>query len=234
MLCKLCGEEAELRNSHIISEFCYRFMYDEKHRFFELSTNPDHKTNYLQKGLREKLFCDTCEQKFNEFETYVSTMFDRREIPNNLENDFIVKDIDYNKLKLFQLSILFRIAVSSLDVFKQIKIPDQEQEIRDMLVNDYPGGYNDFGCSMTLILNKNDIVSDFIDSPTSINKDRSKYIRVIFGGFIWIFSLQKGENKPNNFLRENGDLYIHTRQFDSLPFIHQYANNLDKVDKLES
>lgn len=36
--CKLCLKEKELMFSHIIPEFFYEPMYDEKHRFMQIST----------------------------------------------------------------------------------------------------------------------------------------------------------------------------------------------------
>jgi len=33
MKCKICCQQKELRDSHIIPEFFYKPMYDDKHRF---------------------------------------------------------------------------------------------------------------------------------------------------------------------------------------------------------
>ena len=67
--CRLCGSDDEpLRNSHILPEFLYRPLYNEKGHMLAIR-EPDatHRpTERIQKGIREKLFCECCEQYFNE------------------------------------------------------------------------------------------------------------------------------------------------------------------------
>jgi hypothetical protein len=72
MKCKLCLKKDKLRNSHVISEFLYTPLYDEKiHRFNVLSTIPEISKKFEQKGIREKLLCDSCEQLISPSENYV-------------------------------------------------------------------------------------------------------------------------------------------------------------------
>jgi hypothetical protein len=47
--------------------------------------------------------------------------------------------IDYQKFKLFHLSILFRTGVSTKPAFSQVVLGSHEEEIRRMLWNDDPG-----------------------------------------------------------------------------------------------
>ena len=53
--CKLCNKERELRNSHIVPEFFYKEIYDEKHRIFPRKEG--RKYGQMQKGYREPLLC---------------------------------------------------------------------------------------------------------------------------------------------------------------------------------
>ena len=53
--CKLCLNKSDLKNSHIIPEYFYKPMYDEKHRFFQVSIDPNEKNKFVQKGLRKYL-----------------------------------------------------------------------------------------------------------------------------------------------------------------------------------
>ena len=62
MKCRLCLKEKPIQNSHIIPEFLYKPLYDNLHRFKSLSTLPEIKIEYKQKGIREKLLCRDCEQ----------------------------------------------------------------------------------------------------------------------------------------------------------------------------
>ena len=74
MTCALCLGEAPLRNSHVIPEFLYRSLYDEKHRLHQVSADPAQPNIYLQKGLREPLLCELCEQRFSVSERYASML----------------------------------------------------------------------------------------------------------------------------------------------------------------
>jgi len=223
--CKLCGNMDHLRKSHIIPEFYYKPIYDEKYRFFELSTNIKHKTKFLQKGVRERLLCDNCEQKFSKYENYASKMFNSNTKAIKNGDEITAHNIDYKLFKLLQLSILWRIAISSHKIFKNIELPIPEPDLKEMLLEQNPGKYNDYGCTLTLLISNDKLLSDLIISPNLVNFNSNKYLRIIFGGFIWIFSLQKNENSFCNeyFLNERG----------ALKMLKKYADDLSKDGKLD-
>ena len=75
MNCKLCLKQKDLQKSHLIPEFFYKPLYDEKHRFHVLTTTPEDKNIFEQKGIREKLLCYDCEQYFSQLEDYVRKVF---------------------------------------------------------------------------------------------------------------------------------------------------------------
>lgn len=68
MACALCLVNTQLRLSHIVPEFMYRQMYDVKHRFFAMTAMSSERVRLHQKGLREELLCDQCEQRFCRYE----------------------------------------------------------------------------------------------------------------------------------------------------------------------
>lgn len=72
MACALCLADRPLRESHIIPEFMYQALYDDIHRFHVLSKEPQERNKLFQKGLREALLCDDCEQYMGRYERYMS------------------------------------------------------------------------------------------------------------------------------------------------------------------
>lgn len=78
MNCRLCRNDRKLCDSHIIPEFFYRPMYDEKHRIIRMSTVPEEKTTYAQQGIYEKMLCTDCEQHINDFEKHARRLFFER------------------------------------------------------------------------------------------------------------------------------------------------------------
>lgn len=54
-ICAFCQQARPLRNSHIIPEFLYRTLYDEKHRFSAYGSDGKAEVVQEQKGTRERL-----------------------------------------------------------------------------------------------------------------------------------------------------------------------------------
>ena len=75
MPCALCLQDKELRNSHIYPEWIYSPLYDNKHRLEILSVVPEGRNELKQKGMRQPLLCDDCEQKLSVWEGYAKNIF---------------------------------------------------------------------------------------------------------------------------------------------------------------
>lgn len=212
MECALCRHDREIRRSHIIPEFLYEAMYDEKHRFHVLSVIEDQKDWMEQKGLREPLLCDDCETKISRFEDY-----GRRVLKGGAEFEFqregsavIVEGLDYRRFKLFQLSILWRAGVSTLDLFQHVKLGPFEENLRNMVLDEQPGKQEDFGCVMFGLKNGINAIADLIVQPVRTRSDDGHCCyRFVFGGFQRVFFVS---SKPNTgsysvgFLQESGRL----------------------------
>ena len=64
-ICKLCLQEKELCESHIIPKFVYRPVNDEKRREVVISEN---KYSIVQNGVKIPLLCKECEGKLSNYE----------------------------------------------------------------------------------------------------------------------------------------------------------------------
>lgn len=136
MCCALCLEESDLRQSHIIPEFMYKSLYDEINRFHVLSVIPEKSNWKEQKGLRERLLCGKCEQKLSVWERYASLVL-KGGIPltHRREGSIIhLSGVDYKQFKLFQLSILWRASVSTLQFFEKVQLGEHAEIIRQHLL----------------------------------------------------------------------------------------------------
>ena len=164
----LCTDCSEYRNSHILPEFLYADLYDEKHRTLQISKGEE-KT--LQKGLREYLLFQKCETKLSKYEKYAKGLL--QEIPNFSHDESLgilySNDVDYSKFKLFQLSTLWRSGVSKHEAFTQVRLGSHKEKLRQMLVDDNPGSKSDYGCIMSIIL-ETELLHKIIQSPTRFKK----------------------------------------------------------------
>lgn len=71
LVCRLCKKPAQLCHSHILPEFLYRPLYDDKHRFSVLTKNVEG-YQYLQRGLTERMLCAKCERQLSAHERYAA------------------------------------------------------------------------------------------------------------------------------------------------------------------
>jgi hypothetical protein len=211
MHCALCRKETELKRSHIISEFLYKAMYDEIHRFHVLSSVPDLPDSMSQKGLREKLLCGACETHLSRFEMYARNVLSGG-VPLEYKKEgrvVQVYGVDYAQFKLFQLSILWRSGISTLEMFKKVKLGPHESELRRMLVESDPGLEHTYGCIMFGLVDDTGNRMDMIVQPRKIHIDGHACYRFIFAGFMWVYFVTN--RKPTGqytagFLKTTGEL----------------------------
>ena len=195
MKCRLCLQERNLRKSHVIPEFFYKPLYDGKHRFHVLTTSTEEKSIYLQKGVRERLLCKDCEMSISQVENYARHFFFAPPGPQDVglqyeqHNDCIViENIDYQKFKLFQLSILWRASIATSDPFSEVCLGPHEERIRQMLVDQDPGDQQLYPCVMVGILRAvNTPLTEVIMLPTGVRFHGHKGYRFVFGGCAWLF-----------------------------------------------
>ena len=226
--CRLCNMEKELRNSHILPEFMYQNLYDPNpRRFYTLTVDFDDpkksSKKYHQKGIREKLFCQECESKLSKYENYAAeTIYGK----NRKNNAYIVKasetpnqqyflyqyaGFSYKEFKIFLLSILYRILISTS--FYAPKVPDEIiEKLRIAIESENPLEYDDFGCLLQIIMYKKSQIADgFILYPFLTQNKNSEILNILVDGFMYSFYLNSknisGDIKKN-FLKKDGTMNI--------------------------
>lgn len=137
-ICRLCENDRELRNSHIISEFLYDALYNNKHQLMGIHGGGSRGWKVLQKGIREPLFCEPCEQHFNKhFETpFLAQWLRGNPLPDPWNaTDLVTVQVDYTAFKLFHLSVLFRAGVSTLPTYAAVTLGPHEARLRRLLLD---------------------------------------------------------------------------------------------------
>ncbi len=140
MNCKLCDEQQTLCDSHIIPEFCYRALYDERHKAVLVKNEPARESK-LQKGFRERLLCPDCEAFLNEsYEKYFKEIwFDLGKCPSTTDERVIrVDGLDYRRFKLFHLSVLWRASISTREEFSAVSLGPHEAVMPERVLHDLP------------------------------------------------------------------------------------------------
>jgi hypothetical protein len=226
--CKLCGVETALRNSHVIPEWLYRPLYDEIHRYHVINAEPVTDGRFEQKGLRERLLCQTCETQFSVYEGYArGVLFGGHEITVVKHHDGIeLRDLDYVKLKLFQLSLLWRAGVARQEFFSKVNLDRDEQPLQKMLLAGDPGKSSDYGCVMIPLIVEGSALVDLILQPVPVKSGKFAGYRFVFWGHTWIYIIGDGRSFPfsNSYLQEDGRLFVRRADARVTNFIKRLAS----------
>jgi hypothetical protein len=212
-ICKLCQRTGRIRKSHIIPEFLYESIYDEKHRGIYLATEPNRILKYEQKGIRELLLCSDCEIYLSQYEGYGKKILSdiQEENSSSKANFYLLSNIEYSKFKLFLISVLWRAGISSIDFFSKIILSkNHEIRMREMLLNRDPGEPYEYGCAITE--NKLAIINEgIIMRPKQLKIMGHRFYYFIFPGILWYFIVSHHSKQfplKDRFLSKNGELTI--------------------------
>ena len=215
-VCKLCSQSATLQNSHIIPEFVYKPLYDQKNRASRLDLQGG-KTRPIQKGLREYLLCRKCEGDLGEIERRIAGVWD---IPDTFENRlFEFPQSSYCDLKIFFLSILWRSSVSSLPEFKGVTLGQDGETIRGQLLRQECGPSTQFPIIARLLVSpvQSATYKWLILSPIAASFRGNQSWIFVFGGFAWLFTLGSSRDAlSDGALPEIGRWHIPAVNFSSL------------------
>jgi len=253
--CRLClNENVELQNSHIIPEFMYQKLYNDKpKRYYTIRINDKSRSKRIeQKGIREKLLCKDCELKLSKLENYASETI----YAKNYQNKAILKKanqdpnqriflyefekFDYTMFKLFLMSLLWRLSVSSK--FDTISIGIHEEQLRKAILSDNPLAFYEYGCLVqTILYEKGKLASGFILNPFSTKMHGVKFIHILIDSFMYSYPITDSNDLPavsENFLKEDGTMNIVGRLLwddkDLLSKVYQayeyYNNNIEKIN----
>ncbi len=236
MRCALCHQESELRRSHIIPEFLYETLYDEKHRLQVLSVLPERENWREQKGLRERLLCDSCEQRLSVWERYASLAL-RGGVALTYRTEgrrVFVEGLDYSQFKLFQLSILWRAGVSTLPFFEKVQLGKHAEILRRQLLAGDPGSPQRYPCFMFGLKAANEAFTGVIMQPGRVRLHGRVAYRFVFGGFMWAIQVSSQDLYPplvNCTLRPTGEAVLMIRDARDMGNLVSFAKELDRLGR---
>ncbi len=242
-VCKLCRARAELRKSHVLSDMLYDNVIDPgSHprmvvvRDVEQGRVSD-KTR--QTGFRERLLCDKCETQFSGYESYAARHFFNAKLPPPSEGALITMRVnDYAKLKLFFLSLLWRVSVAEGEFFRCVDLGPHEERLREMLIAGNPGEPEDYGCLVTALIPERDAsVENVITMPASTRVDGHNGCMLVFRGFVFQYFISRhnisaGVRKA--FLNRNGEMLMMWARGGQFPPLRQLWDRCVRAVKREA
>jgi len=245
MQCKLCQQEyAKLENSHIIPEWMYRPLYNDKHKFIPINNSNFNQLKPEQKGFRQTLLCKDCEGLLSKWEG--SAKKDLDDI-SNLKSNFLkitklsdqalyVENLKYDSLKKFILSILWRMSITNLKQFGGVELGFFEDDIRNSLVNNRVIDTFTYPIMVHQLEIKGKYYPDIIMGMEKGRID-NKYILQSFVAYGYMFDVVISKLKlPNKFapllLDQNGSMPVQITDYMSLPQDESLLKRFNDADVL--
>lgn len=237
--CRLCEEEAQLRKSHIIPEFVHKPTYDEKHR----AILPDYETPkipVIQKGAREPLLCDGCENRVGRLEQYFADIWYRQMLlPQSAAcSHFEIDNLDYTRFQLFHLSILWRASVAKSKPFDKTSLGPHEKRIREALLTTKSfsqGTYPIFGFALRDPETK-DVCHGMIMPPSAGRIEGVRAYCVVFAGCAWYYFVdrQPPPLPQTLMLSESGTIVLPVIDFTDFPLLVNLIFARKRLERLAS
>jgi hypothetical protein len=153
----------------------------------------------VQKGIREHLFCESCEQHFNEYfeKPFRAQWVVAAPLPSpwNVDDIFWVT-VDYSSFKLFHLSVLFRASVSSLPTYAEVSLGPHQERLRKLLLNRDPGApsqYPVFGYAV--VHHTTNRLIPMVSQAQRSNFGGQPCYGMIYGGVQWWVCVSSHRNR---------------------------------------
>lgn len=244
--CRLCKKHKKLINSHIVPEGFYENMYDEKKRVYS-SSESRNEFDILQKGYREFLLCSECDGGIigNRYDKYGTEVIRDRLHIEYLEDDEkeIWLGLDYNKFKIFLLSILWRSHIAQKN-YTGITLDDKTAS---MIVDSIRSGIAPKEEEIPIMAyslkdphDENDKCDGIITNGNTYSRmglsSNSKTSVIIFGGYAWNFVIptaDKNDYWDEYFLKdyEFGIMQLPKTNIFEYPPLTHVIKNLDYASK---
>jgi hypothetical protein len=149
-----------------------------------------------------------------------------------------VRGVDYQKFKLFQMSLLWRAGVSSVPEFAAVELGPHEEKLRRMIEEERPGKYWDYGCTILFAPEPEaqKIFSRVIGTPDRLKFQGHHVYRFVLGMIFWLFPVSSHAHTldPRIFsLSEDGTLRFYNGGYPVMNYLYQVAANLANANKGE-
>lgn len=231
-ICRLCLEsEVALQNSHIISEFNYEACYDEIHRFRKLSSRGPKHEKYEQQGFREYLLCQNCETRFSVWENYAKKVINDGgpRLVNSGPLGYVFDSIEYAPFRLYGLSILWRMGISTLEMFSQVNLGKHEEKLRRAILEGNPLRPWNYPFILVATTINGKFYPDVI-VPPSMSRNGSQHIyRVVISGIVYVYSVasHRAESQFLDLaLTENGRLKLAVMPVSDIEYLYDHLGEV--------
>lgn len=233
-VCKLCQKTAALQNSHIVSKFLLRengLVGHHKSKFDIICvTDPNQNELHRQDGIKEYLLCGSCEGRLAKWEGYARQKFYGTPSPFQgvRRPGFVWRGLDYVQMKLFLLSVLWRMGIASHPFYGHVQLGRHEKHLRRMLLTQDPMESWRYGCSIGYLHFGSKTLDGTFSQPQRFTVAGDlKCIRFVMAGFVYFMYLNNVRSPTDvvsSFLQPSGNWVIPIMQAKEIKFVWDEIN----------
>lgn len=236
-ICRLClNEKILLKKSHILPKFLLnKVLNKNKEGFVVMAVDTSSQKKVFDNAYEPNILCNYCDNKIlGGYEDYGSKFLfgplgKKDIISHEIFQTYIdVKNVDYQKLKMFILSILWRCSISQ--IFKEVKLSEsQEEKLRKILFLNQPISQNFYPVCIWNYAHLKEIPNEMILPPYIGNKNAGEQnFLFISGGIVFQILIEYDEMSEiykESILKEVGEIKIIHIQYESMKkLMNKYLN----------
>ena len=197
--------------SHIFPKSLTPRMPSRGERIFRLEVGTTRRPTPIQDGWKEYLLCGKCEQRIGRWEKVACEQLRRQRgvtatarvvpyggrilLPRGVggasETLVHVQGCDYASLRLFVLSVLWRMGRSSLRELARVDLGETRDDIEGMLRTGNPGSPMDYPCWIYILLSQGKPTWELMTTPLPLTYKGYPAVQMAFGGFGWVFVIAR-------------------------------------------
>lgn len=138
------------------------------------------------------ILCRECEDRFQEFDDYAARLLIRdrdkafKRVGGGDIEIFVAENVDYPKLKLFMVSVLWRASVSTQLFYKRVDLGPRLSRAREMIETHDPGEQAEFATVLSRWLPTpgNTLPAKFTATPESKRYGGVRALKFYLGSFV--------------------------------------------------
>jgi len=232
MSCKGCGENKKLIRAHVIPEsFFVGLKSDGKAPLLVADELQYPKRTPI--GVYDKnILCHDCEQKFQDLDSYGQQILLKTALESGTIKGTVyykIPIVNYELLKLFFVSILWRASISSQPYYSKVNLGKYEEVAKDNVWNRVYENAEDF--SFVLAKFTDEKFGTAMLNPRRLRFSGVNYYIFYLFGFILYIKVDQRKTPPifsPFMMRENQDLIVVGRDIfksKELKAMHEVVNN---------
>jgi len=137
-ICQLCKNEKKLIEAHIIPKWAFRYLYPDipdayKHPLVMVKNGSE--TRRPIGPYDSNILCSECDGFLGSFDDYGKSVFLDAKLEHYGNLAYLVRNVDFDKLRIFILSVAWRASLSNREEFKEISMGPYEDRIGKILLN---------------------------------------------------------------------------------------------------